>query len=336
MGLHKNITVDNNHVSHSWVVADATTRLALSVGPEDVGKIAKQETPLSFWVLTDDDPLTWVEITGGGGSVSHDSLTDVTANQHHNQAHDLGGADHNTATLAELNTKVSDATLDGSSGTRPPTAHGAAAHTGTIGAHSAISDVGVDDHHDQLHGSTHGPGQSDVVKLDDLDTPDDNTDLNTSTGAHGLAPKLDDDDSHYLDGKGAWTTPAGGGGIFGADYESEVSLAESSTTSSSFQTKLQHVTPALTGTYRVAWSALMYHSTVADSVQARLMNVTDTVDVTGTASKESNHNDDRIQVGAFAEVVFSGVAKTFEIQWRQDRGGTAYIAHARFEIWRVA
>lgn len=35
--------------------------------------------------------------------------------------HDLGGSDHNTATLAELNAKISDATLDTSTATRTPT-----------------------------------------------------------------------------------------------------------------------------------------------------------------------------------------------------------------------
>ena len=38
-------------------------------------------------------------------------------------AHDLAGAKHNAGTLAALNTKVSDATLDDSGSTRTPTAH---------------------------------------------------------------------------------------------------------------------------------------------------------------------------------------------------------------------
>jgi len=46
------------------------------------------------------------------------------------------------------------------------------------------------------------------IKLDDLATPDDNTDLNASTSAHGLLPKLDDDATHFLNGDGAWAAPA--------------------------------------------------------------------------------------------------------------------------------
>ncbi len=55
-----------------------------------------------------------------GPAPSHASTTGQTANDHHNQVHDLGGADHNSATLAELNAKVSDATLDDSGDSRPP------------------------------------------------------------------------------------------------------------------------------------------------------------------------------------------------------------------------
>ncbi len=44
--------------------------------------------------------------------------------------HDLGGASHGTATLAELNAKVSDATLDDIGGTRTPTAHAASHEEG--------------------------------------------------------------------------------------------------------------------------------------------------------------------------------------------------------------
>lgn len=46
-----------------------------------------------------------------------------------------------------------------------------------------------------------------AVKLDDLATPDDNTDLNASTTRHGLLRKLDDNAVHYLNGKGEWKAP---------------------------------------------------------------------------------------------------------------------------------
>lgn len=55
-------------------------------------------------------------------------------------------------------------------------------------------------------------GGAQAIKLDDLAAPDDNTDLNVSTTKHGLAPKLPNDATKYLDGTGAYSVPAGGGG----------------------------------------------------------------------------------------------------------------------------
>jgi len=62
------------------------------------------------------------------------------------------------------------------------------------------------------HAVSHQSGGSDAIKLDDLAEPDDNTDLNVSITAHGLAPKAPNDATKYLDGTGAYSVPAGGGG----------------------------------------------------------------------------------------------------------------------------
>lgn len=50
------------------------------------------------------------------------------------------------------------------------------------------------------------------LAIDELNPASDNTALNATTSAHGLLPKLDGDSSHFLNGQGGWTTPAGGGG----------------------------------------------------------------------------------------------------------------------------
>ena len=47
------------------------------------------------------------------------------------------------------------------------------------------------------------------IKLDDWLGTDDNTDLNASTTAHGLLPKLDNTATNFLNGTGAWSAPAG-------------------------------------------------------------------------------------------------------------------------------
>jgi hypothetical protein len=54
------------------------------------------------------------------------------------------------------------------------------------------------------------------TKLDDLAAPDDNTDLNATTGRHGLLPKLGGGTSNFLRADGSWATPSSGSGNFGA------------------------------------------------------------------------------------------------------------------------
>ena len=123
---------------------------------------------------------------------------------------------------------------------------------------------------------------------------------------------------------------------FGKDYDSASSLAESSTTSTDWQTKLQLVSAPLTGTYRVGFSCRYWHSNVADTVQVRLQNTTDTSTLCGEYGVEVKDTTDRVPGSGFAEVTFSGASKTFEVQYRQQRGSTAYIDQARIELWRVS
>lgn len=58
------------------------------------------------------------------------------------------------------------------------------------------------------HKTSHQSGGSDAIKLDDLSAPDDNTDLNASTSAHGLLKKLSNNAAEFMNGVGAWATPA--------------------------------------------------------------------------------------------------------------------------------
>ncbi len=50
------------------------------------------------------------------------------------------------------------------------------------------------------------------VPLDTLGTPSDNTNLNATTGYHGLLPKLSGVVTEFLNGLGQWSVPAGSGG----------------------------------------------------------------------------------------------------------------------------
>lgn len=74
--------------------------------------------------------------------------------------------------------------------------------TGNMDVDSGVTIDGVDI---SSHASRHVSGGADSIKLDDLASPDDNTDLNASTSKHGLLKKLDNDATHYLDGQGSWS-----------------------------------------------------------------------------------------------------------------------------------
>ena len=81
--------------------------------------------------------------------------------------------------------------------------------------------------------------------------------------------------------------------------------------------------------------AIVDQSNVSDSVEARLQNITDATTVGVTQRHEPQDTDNRIFVGGFANIVFSAESREFQIQWRQQDGGTAGIQDARIEIWRI-
>lgn len=62
------------------------------------------------------------------------------------------------------------------------------------------------------HATSHQTGGSDPIAIDTLAAATDNTALNVSSAAHGLTPKTPNDITKFLNGLGAWSIPAGGGG----------------------------------------------------------------------------------------------------------------------------
>ena len=62
------------------------------------------------------------------------------------------------------------------------------------------------------HQTSHNQGGSDSLKLDDLATPDDNTDLNASTSLHGLLQKLPGGTTTFLRADGSFSVPPSSGG----------------------------------------------------------------------------------------------------------------------------
>ncbi len=124
-----------------------------------------------------------------------------------------GGGGGQTNTVAGSNGITN--TGDNVNANLAPT-YGAAANTICQGNDSRLSDARTP----TGHAASHQSGGGDAIKLDDLSAPDDNTDLDATTGAHGLLPKLGGGTTNFLRADGSWAAPAGGGGGFTA-YEQE-------------------------------------------------------------------------------------------------------------------
>lgn len=77
-----------------------------------------------------------------------------------------------------------------------------------------LSGVLADAQNPTTHASSHQSGGADSIKLDDLATPDDNTDLDATTGRHGLLPKLGGGTANFLRADGTWAAPGSGGGPY--------------------------------------------------------------------------------------------------------------------------
>lgn len=88
---------DNNHPIHSLSYADATARLAATgFTSVDVGRVAHQVDDDTWWVLTDESPITWLQISnaaGGGYTTIQSAGTPLTQRSTVNFASGLEAAD---------------------------------------------------------------------------------------------------------------------------------------------------------------------------------------------------------------------------------------------------
>jgi hypothetical protein len=76
MGLHKNILGDSIHVSHAYTYASASARTAATgFIVTDIGKVAFQSDTKSFWILTNNSPVTWAELTQTTANVPGNIIT---------------------------------------------------------------------------------------------------------------------------------------------------------------------------------------------------------------------------------------------------------------------
>ena len=117
-----------------------------------------------------------------------------------------GAGDIEEITFTDQAQQLCDDTSFSAMRTTLGVAYGSSAGTVCEGNDSRLTDSRTP----TAHKTSHQSGGSDAIKLDDLAAPDDNTDLNASTSAHGLLKKLDNNAAHFLDGQGNWSTPSTG------------------------------------------------------------------------------------------------------------------------------
>jgi len=71
MSIHKALAATEIHILYAFSFASAAAREgATGLVAADVGKVAWQTDDNSFWVLTDESPVTWVSLGGSGGFAS--------------------------------------------------------------------------------------------------------------------------------------------------------------------------------------------------------------------------------------------------------------------------
>jgi hypothetical protein len=238
-----------------------------------------------------------------------------------------------------------DVTIDDDGDARPPTAH-ASSHTN-----------GTDDIQSATAAQKGVATAAQITKLDGIEALADVTDAANVAAAGAVMETLADAKGDLFVASAADTVarlPVGTdtfvltadsveatgvkwvSNVFGADFQEEVEEARTTTTSATFQTKITLTTPSsLSGTYRIGWAAVVDQSNNKDSVEVRLQNTTDASTVGVIERYEPKDPNNRMFAGGFSFITMSGTAKAFEIQFRQQDGGTAGCQAARIEWWRV-
>lgn len=340
-------TMTNNWFASIWLYIEADGGLVLLFGQGQFATLqgAEQESPPSTVPLrvqvggrligrfifqksaatTSKIETVWDEDYNPTVVTDHGALSNVTANQHHAQTH--GTADHSG--IIGAHSQISAVGVND----HHAQVHGAADHSGAIGAHSQITSVTANQHHNENHQARHNQGGADPLKLDDLATPDDNTDLNASTSRHGLLLKLGGGTTNFLRADGTWQSPGGGSTLFGTQHQYAESEGASSTNLTAYQTKVTMTTPSLpSGDYIV-----QYQCEIADQ-NADPMNMQARLD--GTEIGHSHFPDDiytdlYMMTSGYKVVNIAGV-HVLDIRYRAYTVTyTAYIRRARVRIYRI-
>lgn len=77
--LHSALSGTNIHVPYAWTYADTAAREGATLAAADVGKFARQTDDNSIWMLTDDSPLTWIQVNNSATGAPTDAAYITTA-----------------------------------------------------------------------------------------------------------------------------------------------------------------------------------------------------------------------------------------------------------------
>ena len=250
-----------------------------------------------------DGGTTWVAMVDGDDTRLTDSRPPV--------AHAIGGADHTADTLANLNSKVSDATLDDSGDPRDPNAHThleaditdlshvdpTAIHDDVANEISAIADKAA-------------PVAADILIIEDSE-------------AAGVKKKVS-----------ISNLPGGGASVIEHEDSDESTSAKGSTAYGTAKLASPHVYPA--GDYIITWSIEINSDSTGKVVDAEIR-------LDGTPIGEHH-----VDVGTVADAFDgkSGFLKTtltaanhdIDIFWRLNpapTGATARIRRVRIAVYKV-
>lgn len=146
------------------------------------------------------------------GTQSADTLTDGTTNKAYTATEQTKLAGISAGAEVNVNADWNSVSGDSQILNKPTLGGAAALNVGTTAGTVAAGDDSrlTDARTPTAHATSHQSGGSDAIKLDDLATPDDNTDLDATTGRHGLLPKLGGGTTNFLRADGTWAAPAGG------------------------------------------------------------------------------------------------------------------------------
>jgi uncharacterized membrane protein YgcG len=204
------------------------------------------------------------------------------------------------------------------------------------GDNGSTSDTPVDTRHSIVVFGVDGPtglGSAYQSWLAVGNTGTENDFVNSLNGTSGTSGSSGTSGNSGTSGSSGSSGTSGSTPVFGTYFQSISSENESSTTSSSYQQKVRLTTSNLPkGIYRIGFYFETRQSNASDAVEVRIQE-NDTYTIANVEQEPDDYRD-IFSYGGFIYRKLEGI-NYIDIDWRQQRGSTAYIRRARLEIWRV-